>query len=502
MFNKLENKAIATRLGCISCVNIWKDSITYDELTINERQKTTDALYTHILDEIRRGCPTSESIQALTSRVIEGTVVAKFEELCEAGTIPVCLFPTRKACDKHNLEMLNNLDTNIHKIPCIDEIDETLGARRWSKRSAEQLKKLNKDCNLTAGLEAELVVAVGARVMLRRNIDTKKGLVNGAVGTVLNITRLNITVKFDHIHQPCPIEMVRSKFLLLKSFHVYRKQFPLILAYAVTIHKCQGLSLDCAIVDLSREVFCAVMTYVALSRVRSLNGLHLINFDPASIIVSSTCLEEVNRLRSLYRKDLPSYDIPKLHACKSRKRKFDCLVNEPNEEFAVKKPKHCIRPSSNIKNTATKKAKHKVSNCVHKRKVNTVERNSEKEMINNRLRSCFRKGLALYEIPINKKEPVKRQLVDACEEVTPAKNKTKMKPTSKAKKQTDDKLNSIHVAKKAKVTCVENDCNIISVERPVASRHEWTDYRYHPVNEDWQRRACELLGIQFIRPFQ
>ena len=86
--------------------------------------------------------------------------------------------------------------------------------------------------------------------------------------------------------------------------------------------------------------------------------------------------------------------------------------------------------------------------------------------------------------------------------MTPAKNKTKIKPTSKAKMQTDDTLNSIHVAKKAKVTCVENDCNIISVERPVASRHEWTDYRYHPVNEDWQRRACELLGIRFIRPFQ
>jgi len=63
--------------------------------------------------------------------------------------------------------MLNNLDTEIHKISCIDEIDETTGTHRWSKRSAEQLKKLNKDCNLKAGLEAELVIAVGARVMLR-----------------------------------------------------------------------------------------------------------------------------------------------------------------------------------------------------------------------------------------------------------------------------------------------------------------------------------------------
>ena len=74
-------------------------------------------------------------------------------------------------------------------------------------------------------------------------------------------------------------------------------KFPLILAYAVTIHKCQGLSLDCAIVDLSDKVFSAGMAYVALSRVRSLAGLHLSAFDPRSIIVSRNCLEEINRLQ-------------------------------------------------------------------------------------------------------------------------------------------------------------------------------------------------------------
>ena len=123
----------------------------------------------------------------------------------------------------------------------------------------------------TAGLEAKLSLAVGARVMLRRNIDTKSGLVNGAIGTVLSITLNHVTVKFDHISDPYNVEMVRSKFMIMKFFYVYRKQFPLILAYAVTIHKCQGLSLDCAIVDLSDDVFSEGMAYVALSRVRSLS---------------------------------------------------------------------------------------------------------------------------------------------------------------------------------------------------------------------------------------
>uniref|UniRef100_A0A1X7V6H2 ATP-dependent DNA helicase n=1 Tax=Amphimedon queenslandica TaxID=400682 RepID=A0A1X7V6H2_AMPQE len=87
-------------------------------------------------------------------------------------------------------------------------------------------------------------------------------------------------------------------------------QFPLILAFAVTIHKCQGLSLDNAIIDLSDNVFSARMAYVALSRVRTLSGVHLTCFIPKSLMVSSCSIKEINRLRQLYRPDLPQYAIP------------------------------------------------------------------------------------------------------------------------------------------------------------------------------------------------
>ena len=112
---------------------------------------------------------------------------------------------------------------------------------------------------MTAGLEANLHLAVGARVMLSRNIDTENGLVNGAIGTVQKISIIAVTVKFDHIDKPYEVEKVKSRFMVLRNFYVYRKQFRLILAYAVTIHKCQGLSLDCAVVDLSEKVFSAVV---------------------------------------------------------------------------------------------------------------------------------------------------------------------------------------------------------------------------------------------------
>ena len=309
VFERIATKSLLFQLGCATAVNIWKDSVVYDELTINERQKK-DKEFSSLLDCVRRGCPTDETLCTLKKRVVEVSISDKFSELQKSGQTPVCLFPTRKACDDFNYEMLRQLTSEVHELLCTDEVDQTVTSRKWTKKAAEQLEKLNNDCNMTAGLEAKLSLSVGARVMLRRNIDTKAGLVNGALGTVLSITFEHVTVQFDHMNDPYKVEMVKSRFMVMKNFYVYRKQFPLILAYAVTIHKCQGLSLDCAIVDLSDEVFSAGMAYVALSRVRSLSGLYLSAFSPKSLLVSTTCLKEVNRLRQTFRQDLPLYDIP------------------------------------------------------------------------------------------------------------------------------------------------------------------------------------------------
>ena len=71
---------------------------------------------------------------------------------------------------------------------------------------------------------------------------------------------------------------MKSAFMVMKNYYVYRTQFPLILAYAVTIYKCQGLSLDCVIIDLSSMVFSDGMSYVAQDSL----GLHLVAFEDTS----------------------------------------------------------------------------------------------------------------------------------------------------------------------------------------------------------------------------
>ena len=122
-------------------------------------------------------------MSTLQKRIIDVSPIEKFLELQESGQSPVCLLPRRAECAEFNDKMLSRLPSKKEKIVCVDEIDQTSSTHTLSKQLEKKLSELNNDCNLTAGLEFELTLAEGARVMLRRNIDTKAGLVNGALGT-------------------------------------------------------------------------------------------------------------------------------------------------------------------------------------------------------------------------------------------------------------------------------------------------------------------------------
>ena len=442
VFKDISIKTLTYKLGCTTSVNIWKDCITYDELTINERQKK-DRELSSILDSVRCGLVTTETTAVLKNRIIDVEIETKFHKLQQSGQNPVCLFPTRKACKHFNDQMLKLLPSECCEILCSDEVDETYSTSKWNKKALEQLEKLNKDCNLTAGLEAKLILAVGARVMLRRNINTKSGLVNGAIGTVLHITQNHITVQFDHMDSPYKVEKVKSKFMLSKKFYINRKQFPLILAFAVTIHKCQGLSLNCAIIDLSDKIFCVGMAYVALSRVRTLDGLHLTAFDPKSVMVSVPGLKECNRLRSTYRSDLPLYD---LHDIEKTKRKLTGKI-DVEQTVVVEKPKGKKRKASAIKYPKSVKKPCNDDKPI----LMTVVTRSKK-------RAC--------SPPLDSK-PSKKPCTTYDDDVIY--NKTTTRNNNDNHRANYTRVNPLRIK------------------------------RWNPVTEDWQRNACAILGLKFVR---
>ena len=97
-----------------------------------------------------------------------------------------------------------------------------------------------------------------------------------------------------------PISKCEVKFTIkrLKGAEVTRLQFPLILAWASTIHKVQGLTLDQIVVDMKGGHFGPGLAYVAFSRVKSLNSIHLIDFNPGGITCSENVKDEMERSSS------------------------------------------------------------------------------------------------------------------------------------------------------------------------------------------------------------
>lgn len=163
--------------------------------------------------------------------------------------------------------------------------------------------KYNGNVNLVNELKKQfasrgidtIILKKDLKVMLTKNLNVEDGLVNGSLGIVTGFTSRGYPIvdfkKGNVISiDECAWELVSNNKTVATAV-----QIPLVLSYASSIHKCQGLTLDKVTVDL-KNVFCNHQIYVALSRVRSLEGLALVNFDKDKIKVNRETIEFYNSI--------------------------------------------------------------------------------------------------------------------------------------------------------------------------------------------------------------
>ena len=193
--------------------------------------------------------------------------VGKLNDICvkphRAGHTPVLLTSTNAIAERYNRQGLQDLTTEPVQYDC-----KTEGRFNANRAPAPMQISLKK----------------GARVMAVKN-DPMKRWVNGSLGTIVELNSKEVYVKFDSGGASRKIEAATWEAINYKWNEAAQKmeeeatatfsQMPLILAWAVTIHKAQGLTLDDVRIDLGRGAFAPGQAYVALSRARTLDGLSL-----------------------------------------------------------------------------------------------------------------------------------------------------------------------------------------------------------------------------------
>ena len=260
--------------------------------------RQNDPVYCQILNQVREGRITRRTDEILRSRV--GVLLPDVSEDGTPQTKPTILYATRSRVDEINrleMEKLMIVDPDsptynyelkyVTDLPLPDK-ERQIRASQSKERIAAELSSLKNSilCDDTIHLR------VGAQVMCVINMEealttSATPICNGSQGVVVRMTTTTVP--------PLPVVRFNNGLEMTVNYHTWMSdnipgigvaQIPLILSWAITIHKSQGATLDRCIIDIGGGVFEAGQSYVALSRIKSLEGVSIMSYDVTRILVN------------------------------------------------------------------------------------------------------------------------------------------------------------------------------------------------------------------------
>jgi ATP-dependent DNA helicase PIF1 len=287
----------------------WNSVFHLDcQIELKKIFRQTDEIYSSILNQIREGRIKRRSNELLleyVGRELDPNLVIE----------PTKLYPTKNKVDQINITKMTTLhgEEKEYKIKYSKDVEMTKGEKEIRRQFTDQDIKIELDF-LAGNLmcEKEMKVKIGAQVMCIINIKSESGdilICNGSQGIVKEFCEVT----------GCPKVKYNNGIVMVMTRHVWPSdkipgigvsQVPLILSWALTIHKSQGATLDVAEIDVGSGVFECGQTYVALSRVKSLNGLYLTSFDAGRIRIHKKVKEFYESLRLYHESNETNQEIP------------------------------------------------------------------------------------------------------------------------------------------------------------------------------------------------
>jgi len=280
--------------------------------------RQTDPIYIEILKQIRKGY-----LDVEYADILQKYVKREYSSEKYGGCVPTKLFPIRAKVDAVNNAMFTKLEGTEHVFGFSQSSTNVVYVDSGKLISPEDMRK----CSMLTPKEIEMEVDLlltsiqsaksislkkGAVVMCTTNLNVEEGICNGAQGVVVDFVE---SPTRDHSGLLVPlVRFSNGKTMRITPLQrqseeyptISVSQIPLCLAWALTIHKIQGSTLNMADMDIGKSVFEYGQTYVALSRIRSLDGLYLSEFLPQRIKANPTVV-------ALY-ESFPSISMEKMQA--------------------------------------------------------------------------------------------------------------------------------------------------------------------------------------------
>jgi len=280
--------------------NLWNQVFKKEnQIPLVQIFRQSDSVYANILNQIREGKLKRSSYEILLKRVGKKYSINdnnndnnNNNNNNNKNIQPTKLFPKRNQVEQINQMEMNKLCSE-EKIYKMKRMYDTGNISRNNNNNNKFTTKEEKEYEfsyLEKSIPSELEVRlkVGAQVMCIVNMETSYGshkLCNGSQGIIVRFNDFGLPiVKFHGINEEITMEYHIWASENISSIGL--AQIPLILAWALTIHKSQGTTLDLAEIDVGNNVFECGQTYVALSRVKSLEGLYLSSFNYTKILTN------------------------------------------------------------------------------------------------------------------------------------------------------------------------------------------------------------------------
>lgn len=283
----------------------WSEYFPYENhIELRTIFRQNDPLYIQILNEIREGTTSEETIRILATRI----------QTPPSDKVLTRFFPKRESVDQINRKAFSQLSGVSYEypvVPCtkmrfyMDTGVPIVGNKKLTQvEQAREIESLTK--NTQTG---PLTLRIGAQIMCTANLDINNGIVNGSQGKVIGFI-YNPSVKvFDkHVPMALPIVEFVNGTRMTMTHKVWQSanepsvaitQMPMILCWAMTIHKSQGATLESAEMDIGTDIFEYGQAYVALSRVKTIDGLYLRSFHPQKIRANPVVTAFYTRIRAL-----------------------------------------------------------------------------------------------------------------------------------------------------------------------------------------------------------